>query len=139
MLLETEVFLDTAYAIALSAPGDQFHDQAVRLAERMEAERTRIVTTRAVFLKIGNALAKQRHRSDAIALLETLEADRNVEIVPVTEDLVEDAFALYRSRPDKEWGLIDCASFVVMVERRITGTLTTDDPKRFCPVTSRRQ
>ena len=52
-----EVFLDAAYAIALSSPGDQFHAKAEELAERMERENTKIFTTRAVLLEIGNALA----------------------------------------------------------------------------------
>ncbi|MCW3098902.1 MAG: hypothetical protein JWL77_4520 [Chthonomonadaceae bacterium] len=42
-----------------------------------------------------------------------LEADPNVEIVPLADDLFARAFQLYRSRPDKEWGLIDCVSFMV--------------------------
>ena len=122
-----EVFLDAAYAIALSAPADAFHTRVELLAEQMETDATKIVTTRAVLLEIGNALSKQRYRADAVALLEALEADRNVEIVPITEDLFARAFHLYRSRLDKEWGLIDCLSFVVMQERGITAALTTDD------------
>ena len=37
------------------------------------------------------------------------------------------AFALYREREDKEWGLTDCLSFVVMNERGLTDALTADD------------
>ena len=121
------VFLDAAYAIALSAPNDAFHPKAVELAEQMEHDKTTILTTRAVLLEIGNALAKQRCRADAIVLLEALEEDSNVEIVTLTEELYARAFALYRARLDKEWGLIDCVSFTVMQEREITAALTTDD------------
>jgi predicted nucleic acid-binding protein len=64
-----EAFLDAAYAIALSAPGDQFHVKAEELAEQMEGDSTRIITTRAVLLEIGNALGKRRYRADAITLL----------------------------------------------------------------------
>lgn len=122
-----EAFLDAAYAIALSAPGDGFHAKAYALAEQMERDETKIVTTRAVLLEIGNALGKQRYRTDGVALLEALEEDSNVEIVPLTEDLFARAFQLYRSRLDKEWGLIDCVSFTVMQERDITAALTTDE------------
>lgn len=125
-----EAFLDAAYAIALSAPGDQLHAKAEELAELMERDGTKILTTRAVLLEIGNALGKQRYRADAVALLEALEEDPNVEIVPLTEDLFARAFQLYRSRLDKEWGLIDCVSFTVMQERGIMAALTTDDHYR---------
>jgi hypothetical protein len=43
--MPTEVFLDTAYAIALSSPNDQFHTHAVALAEQLEATGTRLVTS----------------------------------------------------------------------------------------------
>ena len=122
-----EAFLDASYAIALSAPGDQFHAKAEELAEQMEQEGTKLITTRAVLLEIGNALGKQRYRADAVALLVALEEDPNVEIAPLTEDLFARAFQLYRSRPDKEWGLIDCVSFTVMQEQGITAALTADD------------
>jgi predicted nucleic acid-binding protein len=118
--------LDTAYAIALSSPKDEYHERALRLAEEIEAGQVRLVTTRAVILEIGNALARQRHRTAAIKLLESLELDPEVEIVPATEELCERAFELYRARPDKEWGLTDCLSFVVMWEQGITAALTTD-------------
>jgi len=122
-----EVFLDTAYAIALSASNDRFHREAEALAIQMERDDTRIVTTRAILLEIGNALSKQRYRQAAVALLEALEADPHVEIVPISDELFAQAFQLYRSRADKEWGLIDCLSFTVMQSRGISAVLTTDD------------
>jgi predicted nucleic acid-binding protein len=61
-----EVFLDTSYAIALSAPTDQFHNRALTLATELEAAGARMVTTRAVLLEIGNALARQRYRAAAV-------------------------------------------------------------------------
>jgi len=35
------------------------------------------------------------------------------------------AIELYRERPDKNWSLTDCLSFVVMERRRVTEALTT--------------
>jgi hypothetical protein len=49
-----------------------------------------------------------------------------VEIVPLSEELHGRAMRLYRERPDNEWGLTDCVSFVVMQERGLTEALTTD-------------
>lgn len=122
-----ELFLDTAFAIALSSPKDEHHEKALRLAEQLEAEGTRLLTTRAVILEIGNALSKQRHRKASVELLESLEQDPNIEIIPMTEDLYKRGFELYQSRPDKEWGITDCVSFVVMQERSITEALTADE------------
>jgi len=127
-----EVFLDASYALALSAPTDQFHSRALRLAEELEAAQARLVTTRAVLLEIGNALSRQRYRAAAVSLLRALEADPSVELLPLSEELYTRALQLYGSRPDKEWGLIDCASFVVMSERGITKALTADEHFQQC-------
>ena len=123
----TEAFLDTAFAIALSSSGDDLHRVALALADELERSPTRIVTTRAVLMEIGNAISKQRYRPAAVELLLSLENDPKVEIVPVSGDLYAQAFKLFSERTDKEWGLVDCVSFVVMRERGITDALTSDD------------
>jgi predicted nucleic acid-binding protein len=125
--MSNEVFLDTAYAIALSVETDEHHKRAEELAEQLLAHQTPLVTTRAVLLEIGNALSKSRYRQAAGELLDALERDPQVEIVLITEELYKQALALFCSRLDKEWGLIDCASFIVMHERGLTHALTTDE------------
>lgn len=125
--MNDEVFLDTAYAIALSSEKDEYHERAIILAEQLERAGIRLITTRAIQLEIGNALSKQRYRGAAIQLLDSLEADPTVEIIALSEILYSKALQLYRERRDKEWGLVDCASFVVMTERNISEALTTDE------------
>jgi uncharacterized protein len=122
----TEVYLDTAYAIALSSSKDEHHNKAVELAEQLESSGIKLITTRPVVLEIGNALARQRFREASVAILQSLERDPNVEIVPLTEELYARGFELYQNRSDKEWGITDCISFVIMFERGITEALTTD-------------
>lgn len=122
----TEVFLDTSFAIALSSITDQNHLRAVEVADQLEVNNTRLVTTQAILLEIGNALSKQRYRIAAIQLLESLEADPDIEVVFLTKDLYRLAFNLFKEREDKEWGLVDCLSFVVMQNRGITDALTAD-------------
>ena len=96
--MTNEVFLDTAYAIALSVESDEHHDHAEELAEQMEAEATRLVTTRAILLEIGNSLAKKRYRAAVVKLLDALEQDPQVEIISLTDELYQQAFELFRSR-----------------------------------------
>ena len=121
-----EVFLDTSFAIALSSVTDQNHLVALQLAQKLEANKTRLVTTQAILLEIGNALSKEKYRLGAIQLLESLESDRNVEILLLTKDLYLRGLNLFKSRQDKEWGLVDCISFIVMGDRDITDALTAD-------------
>jgi hypothetical protein len=125
--MDRVVFLDTSYAIALSASADQLHESAVRVAERIESENVSLVTTRAVVVEIGNTLSKSKYRRAAVELLQSLEEDPTVEIVPLTEELYERAARLYAGRADKEWGMTDCISFVLMRERGLTEALTADE------------
>ncbi len=43
--MKAEVFLDAAYAIALSVTNDQYHDRAVMLADQLTEAKTSLVTT----------------------------------------------------------------------------------------------
>jgi uncharacterized protein len=47
-------------------------------------------------------------------------------VVPFQPELIDSAVQLYRTRPDKDWSLTDCLSFVVMERRHLTEALTTD-------------
>jgi uncharacterized protein len=98
----SEVFLDTSFAIALSAVTDENHGRAVQIAEQLESNNTRLVTTQAILLEIGNSLSKKRYRSAAIALLDSLASDPNVDIVLLTDTLYMEAFSLFSRRIDKE-------------------------------------
>jgi predicted nucleic acid-binding protein len=124
--MTNEVFLDTGFTIALSVESDEHHERAEKLAEQLETEQTRLVTTRAILLETGNALSKERYRKFAVELFDALEEDPLVEIVPLSEELFAEALMLFRNRLDKEWGLVDCVSFIVMRERGLTEALTPD-------------
>jgi uncharacterized protein len=125
--MESKVFLDTSFAIALSVESDQHFDHAVKLSEQLETEQTRLITTTAILLEIGNALSKKRYRQAAKELLLSLQQDETVEILPITDELYQKAFELFCNRPDKDWGLIDCISFIVMREKGLSEALTTDE------------
>jgi predicted nucleic acid-binding protein len=124
--MKSEVFLDTAFAIAVTIKSDALHSEAAALARRIRAERIRMVTTQAVVFEIGNALAKARHHSLAVELIEGLRSSSDVELLDVTGTRFEEAYELFRARRDKDWSLTDCLSFVVMHERGIDEALTTD-------------
>jgi uncharacterized protein len=117
--VEAEVFLDTAYAIALSSSSDHSHTIALRLADELEEAQTRLVTARAILMEIGNALSKQHFRHAAVDLLQSLEDDPHVEIVPFSEQLYAKAFKLYRERPDFVVLRVKYASASVKTEIRI--------------------
>ena len=121
------IFLDTAYVNALVNTRDQWHDAAVQWQRKLSAEKRRLVTTEFVLVEIADGLAAVRFRGQAVQVIATLQASSLVEIIPASSQLFTAALELYRSRGDKDWGLTDCASFVVISERGLSEALTTDD------------
>ena len=61
-----------------------------------------------------------------MSLLEGLRASRRVEIVPLSQELLQRGLALFAKRDDKDWSLTDCISFVVMQDWDIHAALTGD-------------
>jgi hypothetical protein len=122
----TEVFLDSAYVIALAQSTDAHHSPAVEMSRQLAERRVLIVTTGAVLLEIGNALAKVKSREAAVRFITHLQKSRAVEIVPLTNDLLAAGWQLFCQRPDKDWSWTDCISFVVMRERGLKQALTSD-------------
>ncbi|MGD9893972.1 MAG: type II toxin-antitoxin system VapC family toxin [Dehalococcoidia bacterium] len=118
-----EWFVDAGYWLALVNSKDRWHAIARWYAAGL---RRPLVTTEGVLLEVGNALSKERWRALGIAMLAQIRAHPQIEIVVVDSSLAERALALYSSRQDKEWGLTDCISFVVMQERGITDALSAD-------------
>jgi uncharacterized protein len=117
------VFVDTGYVLALVNKHDQHHAQALLLAERYE--RHPVVVTDAVLLEIGNALSRLA-RPAAAQIIADFRESAGSTVVPLTPELFDSAFGLYRSHTDKTWGLVDCVSFVVMRRRGLKTALAFD-------------
>lgn len=116
-------FIDTLYVIAGVNRRDKFHGAARAPAQRYEREP--LITMHAVLMQIGNSLARE-FQTQAIQIIEEFYRRHNVELVHVTPELFDKGFALYRKFDDKQWGLVDCISFVVMRERGMVDALTFD-------------
>jgi hypothetical protein len=79
-----------------------------------------------VLLEVGDALCAPHDHDDFLALYQTLQADRRVKIIRLTQALFERGLQRFRDRPDKDWPLTDCISFVVMEDEDIREALTGD-------------
>jgi predicted nucleic acid-binding protein len=91
-------FLDTGFVIALISPRDRLHTAALRLSKDIETNAMRLVTSEAIVLEIGAALSKLSFRSAAMQIIESMRADANIEVVPLTDGLLQRAFQLFKSR-----------------------------------------
>jgi len=119
----SDLFADSAFYIAAVNPRDGLHGMATAFLETLEG---RLVTTDFVLLEVGNWLSKSRDRAVFVELVQRLRADANSTIVEANRAIFDAGFNLYSQRPDKDWSLTDCISFVVMNRLRLTEALTAD-------------
>jgi uncharacterized protein len=117
------VFVDTVYYLALTNPRDQYAADAIRFTADFSGA---FVTSAWVLAEVVNSLTRGTDRALFLELYRSLAADRRVMIVPPNQELFDEGIHLFAERPDKEWSLTDCISFIIMREYDLTDALTAD-------------
>lgn len=117
------VFADTFYFLAYLNRAEASHAAAMTATKHA---RGRLVTTAWVLTEVADAFAASAARRRIAAFVASLESDPDTRIVPASQELFERGLRLYGQRPDKEWSLTDCISFVVMNDEGVTDVLTGD-------------
>lgn len=120
------VFLDASGLIAVANTDDQWHPPAEAAWSRLIASKPPLVTTSLVLFELGDGLSRINQRSLAILLYDRLRISPRVRIMPASLELEAAAWDLFRERPDKTWGVTDCASFIVMKQLGIEAAFTVD-------------
>lgn len=120
------VFLDTSGLIALVNKDDQWHEAAEWAWSELVAGGAPFLTTSLILIEIGDGLSKIRQRQGAIELYNRLRASRRTEILQIGEDEQERGWNLFRNRKDKEWGITDCISMAVMMQRGVNSAFSAD-------------
>ncbi|MGD9855194.1 MAG: type II toxin-antitoxin system VapC family toxin [Planctomycetaceae bacterium] len=117
------ILLDTAYLFALFNPQDQWHARAVAWTIALQEPS---LVTEYVLWEVVNGLSQRRNRDRAHAVVEQIRCDEDCRLIPASSQLLSAGLDLHRNRPDKEWSLTDCISFVVMEQQGISRALTYD-------------
>jgi predicted nucleic acid-binding protein len=117
-------FADSSFYVAILIARDSNHAAAKRVAESWTGS---VVTTEYVLTEVANHLSgTSQHREQFGRLLADLVADTNTLIVESSPEVWRGGVNLYLHRPDKEWSLTDCISFIIMEERGLKDSLTAD-------------
>lgn len=117
------VFADTFYWVALANRNDASHQNATEFARRSSSQ---LLTTEWVLTEVADGFASARHRYLIQQMRALWRSDHALTIVEANHDLFERGLDMFGIRPDKEWSLTDCISFVVMQEHGLTEALTAD-------------
>lgn len=121
-----KVFVDTAAWIALINIDDALHEQASVVKTRLQQQQCLLITTDFVFLEVADALTLPKIRIKTINFINRLKNINGLQVTPISQSLFDAGWTLYCQRLDKDWGLTDCISFVVMNSEEITFAFTSD-------------
>jgi predicted nucleic acid-binding protein len=122
----TKVFVDTAAWIALINVDDDFHEQAGQVKTQLKKEKKSLVTSDFILLEVADGLSFPSIRTRTIRFINRLKEAQGLLIIPISQTLFNQGWTLYSKRLDKEWGLTDCISFVIMQQQEIKMAFTSD-------------
>ena len=122
------MFADTSGWASAVDRRQSFHGRSGNLVKQAHCAGQTIITTNYVLAELASLLTRPLRipRLLQVQFLADIRASSWVEVVHVDTALDAAAWQLWQSRPDKEWSLVDCASFVVMQQHGLTEALTTD-------------
>jgi len=120
------VLLDTSFILALENKDDPHHERAKALDRELLKEDGVLVLHWGVLLELADGYARVGRRARGLQLLTKFESEQGYRLCPITEALLREALSLYRARPDKDWSLTDCVSFMLMTQEGIAEALTAD-------------
>ncbi|HWM89880.1 MAG TPA: PIN domain-containing protein [Thermoanaerobaculia bacterium] len=120
------VFLDTNGWLALLNSADALHSTATACWFDLIRSGTSVLLTDWIVAETGNGLARTRARERFAEAVKLIQASTSARLVAMEPSLLERALALYNERKDKTWGLVDCASFLVMREVGVLEAFTND-------------
>lgn len=122
------VFVDTSGWASGFVPTETYHSIAKQVITGAGRGNSRLITTNYVITELVALLTSPFRvpRAEQIRIIDSLSSVDWIEIIHVDPTLHQEAWQLLQSRLDKNWSLVDCASFVVMEQRGMTEALTTD-------------
>ena len=108
------VFFDTSAYVALADTRDQFHADAVRLAERVIADRLPRVTTNYVLAEAHTLIRRKCGHVVAVQFGEGIHRDvvaGNLNIIYADKTLDDAAWEIFKKYADQDFSFVDCTSF----------------------------
>lgn len=117
------VFADAYYFFGLLSPRDSAHADCVNYSE---TNRPSLITTAWIFTELADGLGRSTDRLIVPKFLDAFEQEPANVFIQADDTLFRRGINLFQQRPDKQWSLTDCISFIVMQDHGITEALTAD-------------
>ncbi len=110
------VFVDASAWVAITNGKDRFHEDALRVFHRLLQSKTPLITSTWTAYEALTIVKTRLGYGQAERLWERMLRPSVVELAAVDERIEAEALELFWQYKDKDWGVVDCASLVVMDE-----------------------
>ncbi|WP_211299200.1 type II toxin-antitoxin system VapC family toxin [Methylovulum psychrotolerans] len=122
------LFMDTSGWANYLIKTEPFHVQTSQLLQQCFMNKAGLVTSNYVLAELIALLYSPLRitKPQQIKIMETIKAAFWVKVIHIDQVKEQQAYQLWKSRPDKKWSLVDCSSFVLMQDERITAAITSD-------------
>ncbi len=117
------LFADSYYYFAILNSKDSAHERALPFSQTPGIQ---FITTAWVLTEVADGLSSPVDRLLCGAFIKRLQLSPRVIIIPATQQWFDLGLDFYIQRPDKNWSLTDCISFLVMRQHGLTEALTGD-------------
>lgn len=121
-------FVATSGWASLADVSEPFYKKAQEIYRAAIQNRRRLVTTNYVLAELVALMTSPMrfHRPRIIEFINGIKQSPFFDIIHIDKILDAKSWELLSTRPDKNWSLVDCSSFVVLQENKIVEVLTTD-------------
>ena len=112
--MEQPVFVDASAWVAITNAKDRYYDEAIRVYRRLLRSLTPLVTSTWTAYEALTIVKTRLGYSQAERLWQLVQRPSVVDLIRVDERVEAGALELFWEYRDKDWGVVDCASLVVM-------------------------
>jgi uncharacterized protein len=123
------LFVDTSgWGYLFDTSNPDLHQRAAQIYQTAKKQNQRLFTSNYVLCELVALLNSplRMPRAQILQLVSGIKTSNWVHVIHINERLDDLSWQLLQHRVDKQWSLVDCSSFVLMEEHRLTDALTTD-------------
>lgn len=108
------VFVDASAWVAITNTKDRYHTEAISVYRRLLQSAAPLITSTWTAYEALTIVKTKLGYGQAERLWQRIQRPSVVDLVTVDEKIEAEALELFWEYKDKDWGVVDCASLVVM-------------------------
>jgi uncharacterized protein len=124
--MTSSIFIDTSAIIALMNKKDQFHARAIDILAAITKGSSDLITTSHVFAETVTRIERKVSAKQAILAGNMIRNNDRIKIIIPQEGLIDNAWKIFQKYQDQGFSFVDCISFALMKELRLTKAFAFD-------------